>query len=229
LNAKSLLTVFLAALVLGAGFGLGRAGNVNAQPTAPINLFAAPISDSEILFAWHPGAENTWTCINLAESYEDLARAGPTWHNRGCGNTDSMITIGELACGTTYYWNVYAWSNTGSATSQWSIIKTAECGTQSGLALIDEAEVFARDGRLFVRIEAGLLDDCIMPGTHDFYLASNRVVLWVWTFVEPGDACIADYDTYELEVDIGAVRDYAPGQAYTVSVNDEVSVAFTAS
>ena len=215
-------------LVVLAVMALGRTGGARAELTPPINLFAGAYTDTQVLFAWYAFPGTTWTCVNLAESYEDLTNGGPTWHNRGCGNTESQLLLSDLKCGTTYYWNVYAHGDGGNATSQWRRTETPECGTGPGIAPIHEAEVFERNGRYLVKVEAGLMDTCMAEGTHDFYLTEDSVRLWVWTFVEPTFDCVAEGRRYEVEVDIGARGDYRPGQTYTVNINDEMGVTFTA-
>jgi hypothetical protein len=111
-------------------------GAMQAQPrtaeaaiSAPSGLNASAPSPGVIRFDWNAGNENIWYCVNYAYSFADLATGGPTWRNAGCWTTNTVLDVGGIACGTTVYWNVYAWNTTTSATSQSAAFQSPGCSS----------------------------------------------------------------------------------------------------
>jgi hypothetical protein len=106
--------------------------------TAPTGLSASPVSPSSVLFSWQRGNSNNWFCLNFAQSFNDLLYGGPTWRNWDCWTTNTSTQVFGLACGTTYYWNVFAWNDVTNGTSAPSSVQTPACTSNftppSGLA-----------------------------------------------------------------------------------------------
>jgi hypothetical protein len=128
--------VLLAAPVLLALVALGA---MQAQPrtaeaaiSAPSGLSASSIGPGVVRFDWNAGNENIWYCVNYAYSFADLATGGPTWRNAGCWTTNTVLDVGGIACGTTVYWNVYAWNTTTATTSQSAAVQTSACSSLIG-------------------------------------------------------------------------------------------------
>jgi hypothetical protein len=119
-------------MVILAAFGTMQAHPRTAEAaiSSPTGLRASSIGPGVVRFAWNPGTENIWYCVNVANSFGDLATGGPTWRNYGCWTTSSAIDVSGLGCDTTYYWNVYTWNTTSSTTSSSANFQTDSCSSQ---------------------------------------------------------------------------------------------------
>ncbi len=100
----------------------------------PTNLLSEALSPSSILFAWSPGINNIFFCVDTAKSLSDLTSVTGTFANHGCGTTDTFLIVTGLECGTTYYWRVWAqgwWIAGASAAAQ---ATTKACATPTPTA-----------------------------------------------------------------------------------------------
>jgi len=120
----------------------GGGGTPAASITPPTNLQAAANSQTSIRFQWNAGQNNYSFCLNTATSLTDLQFGGPSWRNHGCGSNSTAIQLNGVACGTTYYWNVWAWSPFGTATSYTASVQSASCsiGAPTNLRAVDIRE-----------------------------------------------------------------------------------------
>lgn len=153
------LGTMLVALTVSAGLaaaGGGRQGSAEAAAaiTPPTNLLAVQNGPTGVRFVWNRGEENIWFCVNTAESLFDLVVGGPTWQNHGCWTTQQGLDVFGLKCGTTYYWNVYAWNFTANATSSFSVIQTGDCSALIAPPTNLRAEALA-SGRVLLEWDPG--------------------------------------------------------------------------
>ena len=94
--------------------------------TAPRSLQAASIGPGQVRFFWSAGANNKWFCVDTARNLNDLMSLKGTWRNH-CRTDANNLTVGNLQCGTTYVWAVYAWNGGLNAKSAPSTIQTKSC------------------------------------------------------------------------------------------------------
>jgi hypothetical protein len=95
--------------------------------TAPTNLRAIPLANSAVQFSWSSGANNTWYCVDTAQSLSDLYNLSNTWRNHACWTTSTTLTVSGLDCSQTYYWLVYAWNPTSNIKSDAATVQTSSC------------------------------------------------------------------------------------------------------
>ena len=95
--------------------------------TPPDDLEASNIMRTSARLTWDAGLNNIWFCVNMAQSEADLGSGLNTWKNFGCWSTTESLNVTGLTCGTTYYWNVFAWNNVTNGTSQTANFTTADC------------------------------------------------------------------------------------------------------
>ena len=90
-------------------------------------------------------------------------------------------------------------------------------------APIDGLEVVMRESappQVSLKITAGLPSGCAQAHSHQLTRSGNAFTVTVLNSMPTGNpACTAIYGSYELTVDLGS--DFAPGQTYTVQVNDK--------
>jgi hypothetical protein len=96
--------------------------------TAPTNLDADTVDADSIHYEWTKGVDNLWSCVDTAETENDLNSLTGTWANHGCGTTAEEIVVDGLTCNTTYYWRVFSRGSGGSsAVSTVATSKTGPC------------------------------------------------------------------------------------------------------
>jgi hypothetical protein len=107
--------------------------------TPPANLQAAATGQNSLRFQWNAGQNNYFFCLNTATSQFDLQFGGPSWRNHGCGTNSTVLQLNNVPCGTTYWWNVWAWSPFGTATSYTAVVQSASCsiGAPANLRALD--------------------------------------------------------------------------------------------
>ena len=92
-------------------------------------------------------------------------------------------------------------------------------------APIDGLEVVMRESappQVSLKITAGLPSGCAQAHSHQLTRSGNAFTVTVLNSMPTGNpACTAIYGSYELTVDLGS--DFAPGQTYTVQVNDKTT------
>lgn len=99
------------------------------------------------------------------------------------------------------------------------------------LAPIENAEIVVRESappQYAVRIVSGLPSGCAEFERIDTETRDESIALTVWNTM-PADenvACTMIYRTTENTVELGA--DFASGETFTVSINDEETLSFTA-
>jgi hypothetical protein len=93
----------------------------------PDDLEASNIQRTSVRLTWDAGLNNVWFCVNKAETEEDLASGLDTWRNHGCWSTTETLNLTGLECGTTYYWNVFAWNTVTNGTSETATFATSAC------------------------------------------------------------------------------------------------------
>jgi hypothetical protein len=96
--------------------------------TAPTNLDADTIDADSIHYEWTKGVDNIFSCVDTAETEDDLNSLSGTWANHGCGTTADELVVNDLECDTTYYWRVFTRGSGGSsAVSAVDTSKTGPC------------------------------------------------------------------------------------------------------
>ncbi|HEX5370854.1 MAG TPA: fibronectin type III domain-containing protein [Dehalococcoidia bacterium] len=196
--------------------------------TPPTNLYAYSVGAHSAVLNWAPGNSNIWYCVQTAQNVHDILYGGPTWSNHGCWTTAPSIQLTGLACGTTYYWNVYAWNYTTNTSSNYSTFTTDACGPTTQQAPIDHLSVTtvgSNPTEYVVHIVAGLPGGCASPGSHQVYRHDSVVDITVLNNVAPNQNCTAIYGQYHLDINLGS--NFASGHTYTVNVNDRTTT-FTA-
>lgn len=92
-------------------------------------------------------------------------------------------------------------------------------------APIDGLDVVIRESappQVSLKITAGLPSGCAQAHSHQLTRSGNTFTVTVLNSMPVGDpVCTMIYGTYELTVDLGS--DFAPGQTYTVQVNDRTT------
>ena len=92
-------------------------------------------------------------------------------------------------------------------------------------APIDGLEVVMRESappQVSLKITAGLPSGCAQKHSHQLTRSGNTFTVTVLNSMPTGDqVCTMIYGSYELTVDLGS--DFAPGQTYTVQVNDKTT------
>ena len=69
--------------------------------TAPTNLDADTIDADSIHYEWTKGVDNLQSCVDTAETENDLNNLTGTWANHGCGTTADEVVVDGLKCNTT--------------------------------------------------------------------------------------------------------------------------------
>jgi hypothetical protein len=103
-----------------------QGGGGGGSLTPPTGLTAYSTSTTGVVFSWQRGNSNSWFCVNVAQTLGDLLYGGPTWRNYGCWTTSTSLQV-NLNCGTTYYWNVFAWNDVTNGTSDPATYQTPAC------------------------------------------------------------------------------------------------------
>ena len=211
----------------GTGSGHSQVGLTSTPPCVigqPTQLEALQTGPSSVLLGWKPGAENNWFCVDVAKSPGELANLTGSWRNYGCWMTGSSISITNLDCGETYYWNVFAWNNYTHTRSSNSSFELIGCSTLQE-APIEDVDVAKGGARYYAEIVAALPDACHTAASHDSERIGNTFYVTVLNNVEPGP-CAFVYDTYKVSVDLGNLE---VGKTYKVIVNGDESETFVAS
>jgi hypothetical protein len=95
--------------------------------SVPTNLRSEALSPTSIRFAWDRGLDNAWFCVDTALSENHLLNLTGTYRWHGCGTTGTTITASGLACGTKYFWRVFAQGARANGHSAVAEVTTQPC------------------------------------------------------------------------------------------------------
>ncbi len=194
--------------------------------SAPTGLAVVFATRSTARLDWDAGTDNRWFCIDTAKSRAELLNFGGNWHNHACWSTSTQITIGGLACETTYYWRVFVWNPITRIHSDVSTFRTASCETTLVEAPIEAVDVDKVGGEYVARIVVGRPDTCHSFGSYAAEASGNVIEVTVYNKVAP-NSCAQVSSTYTLTLNLGS--GFFSGVTYVVVVNDTEVAYFTAS
>jgi hypothetical protein len=109
-----------------AGPGTSGYTPINSFTTAacdfvpPTNLDEDEFSEESVEFSWVEQSDASFFCVDYAGSESDLENFGDSWRNHcvaGNVETTEVINPAYWECGETYWWRVFAFSNSGSGYS----------------------------------------------------------------------------------------------------------------
>ena len=93
----------------------------------PSDLQDTTLSATSVRLSWLAGLNNNWYCVDIARTEAELLGMYGSWSNHGCGSSATVLDVGGLACGTKYYWRVYASGPGGSGHSKSESVETSDC------------------------------------------------------------------------------------------------------
>ncbi|MFZ1023194.1 MAG: fibronectin type III domain-containing protein [Thermoplasmata archaeon] len=88
------------------------ASTLNAAPSAPTGLTYVSASRTAVTLTW---VQPAGVLVNNTLAYSTTASCGGTLTTLSTGGPTINFTAGSLATGTTYYWEVSAWTNGGES------------------------------------------------------------------------------------------------------------------
>ena len=191
---------------------------------APTDLTATPTGTAGVALSWTPGTNNTWFCVDVATSTQDLAGLNGSWRNYGCWMTGHTITLNNLDCGQTYYWNVYAWNDYTHTRSANASFQVKNCNS-TVTAAINSVDVTKVGGNYHAKIVAVVPNACHKPAEYEVTRSGNTINIAVTYETQPGH-CEYFAGTYNLDVNLG--NNFVSGKTYKVVVNGDKSKSFVA-
>jgi hypothetical protein len=94
----------------------------------PTDVEITGIDQTSAVVSWEPGVGNLFSCVDVAETRNDLQTFSGTFRNFGCGTTGTEVELSELDCDTDYFVRVYSWRpDVGAAYSEIVRFETAAC------------------------------------------------------------------------------------------------------
>jgi hypothetical protein len=93
----------------------------------PTDLRSEVLSGTSVRFRWDRGVNNDWFCVDTAPTEFDLLNFTSAYRAHGCGTTGTTITATGLACGTKYFWRVFAQGTGANGHSVVREVTTAPC------------------------------------------------------------------------------------------------------
>ena len=107
------------------------------------------LSSTSARLDWSAGTNNTFFCVDIAQSEDDLEDLDGTWFNR-CGAAGTVIDVTGLQCETTYWWRVWAAGPGTSGYSGTDSFTTSACAVQFVPPTDLDADVIAGNDVQFV-------------------------------------------------------------------------------
>jgi hypothetical protein len=110
-----------------AGFNVSGYTAIHSFTTAPCDFSPPDDPTSKVLgpntvqFSWDRGSNNSFFCVDTADTEYDLTHLTDTWANHGCRVTGTTFTANDIACGKKQYWRVWA---AGTGATGYSSIAT---------------------------------------------------------------------------------------------------------
>ena len=95
--------------------------------SVPTNLRPEALSGTSIRFQWDRGGDNRWFCLDTALSSADLNSFSGSWRNHHCETTSTSVDVTGLACGTIYFWRIYASGTARDGHSAEAQARTMNC------------------------------------------------------------------------------------------------------
>jgi hypothetical protein len=191
-------------------------------PTEMRVLFATAFSAR---LAWDPGDHNNWFCVETALDQAELLDYGESWESRGCGTTESELTLDRLECETYYYWRVVAWNFRVDTIGDIRVFKTDDCDGRLRRAPVQSVKLHEDGADYDLEVVVALPDGCATPGLYRVSREANQVIVSVRnTYIEPLTTCADIESKHTWKIDLGS--DFAEGEWYVVLVNGEVSTWF---
>jgi len=193
--------------------------------TAPTNMRVLFTTAFEARLAWDPGDHNNWFCVETALDQAELLDYGDSWVSRGCGTTESELTLDDLECETYYYWRVVAWNFRVDTVSDIRVFHTEDCDGRLRRAPVESVELHKAGAQYAIEVVVALPDGCVTPGLYRVSRESNQVIVSVRnTYIEPLTTCADIESKHVWEINLGS--DFAEGEWYVVLVNGVVSTWF---